>query len=303
MWSSTVVDYYCPVDCGKEACLHKCCSQWVSPHGGPPQNAGVREPLLILSPLLTCCASPAFSGSPTKGANSEVATPPLPSKDPNIPGGPGGPQTRGQSQRWPTSGRKCYVTPAFSGGPLQKGTQTKVAHKRAEVLHQPYNLRVPQTRGQSQRWPTRGRKCCITPAFSGVPKQEDKVTSGPQVGGSATSALQSRGSPNKGTKSKVAHKWAEVLHQPYVLGGPQTRGQSQRWPTSGRKCYATPTFSGGPQTRGQSQRWPTRGRKCCITPAFSGVPKQEDKVTGGPQVGGSATSALQSRGSANKGTK
>ena len=68
----------------------------------------------------------------------------------------------------------------------------------------------------------------------------------------------------------VAQKWAEVLHHPCVLGGPQTRGQSQWWPTSERKCY--------------------------ITPAFSGVPKQGDKVNGGPQVGGSATSPLHSWG-------
>ena len=47
-----------------------------------------------------------------------------------------------------------------SRGPLQKGTEIKVAHKRAEVLR--------------------------TPAFSGVPKQGDKVKGGAQVGGSAT---------------------------------------------------------------------------------------------------------------------
>ena len=188
---------------------------------------------------------------------------------------------------------------------------------------------VPYRRGDKQKWPTSGRKCYISPTVSGVPKQGDKVKGGPQVGRSATSALQSRGSPKKETKSKVAHKWAEVLHQPYDLGGPQTRGQSQRWPTSGRRCYISPafsggplqkgrqtkvahkraecyispTFSGGPQTRGQSQRWPTSGRKCYVIPAISGVPKQGDKVTTGPQVGGSATSALQSRGSPNKGTK
>ena len=214
----------------------------------------------------------------------------------------GGPQPRGQSQRWPPSGRKCYITPAFSGvlkqgenvkgdqqvggqatSPLRsrdvpnKGTRAMVAHKWAEVLHHPCVLGGPQTRGQSQRWPTSGQKCYITPAFCGVPEQGDKVKGGPQVGGSATSSLRSRGSPNKGTKSMVVHKWAEVLHHPCVHGGLQTRGQSQWWPTSGRKCY--------------------------ITPVFSGVPRQGDKIKGGPQVGGTATSPLRSRGSPNKGTK
>ena len=150
---------------------------------------------------------------------------------------------------------------------------------------------------------------------------------GPQVGTIATSPLRSWGSPNKGTKSKVAHKWAGVLHHPCVLGGPQTRGQSQRWPTSrqntsplrswgspnkGTKSKVAhkwvellyhPCVLGGPQTRGQSQRCPTSGQNCYITPAFLGVRKQGDQVKGGPQVGGSATSPLRSWGSPNKGTK
>ena len=50
-----------------------------------------------------------------------------------------------------------------------------------------------------------------------------------------------------------AHKWAEMLHHPCILGGPQQRGQNQSGPTSGRKCYITPAFSGIPKERGQSQ--------------------------------------------------
>ena len=246
------------------------------------------------------------------------------------------------------------TSPLRSQGFPNKGTKSMVAHKWAEVLHHPCILGVPQSRGQSQRWPTSGRKCYNTPAFSGVPKQNDKVNGRPQVGGSATSPLRSRGAPNKTTKSMVAHKWAKVLHHPCVLGGPPTRGQGQWWPTSGRKCYITPGFSGvpkqgdkgkggsqvggsatslirsrgspnkgtkskvahkwaevlhhpcvpgGPQTRRHSHRWPTSGRSCYITLAFSGFPNQGHKVNGGPQVGGSATSPLRSRGSPNKKTK
>ena len=168
------------------------------------------------------------------------------------------------------------------GGPQGNGTETKVAHKRAEKLHHAYVPGVPRTRGQSSPWPTGGRKCYVTPAFSGLPKQGDNVKGGPQVGGSAESSLRSRGSPNKakggpqvgtratstcvlqrpvqkGTETKVAHMWAEVLHHRCLLGGAQTGGQSQRWPPSGRKCY--------------------------ITLAVSGVPIQGDKVKRGPQVG------------------
>ena len=212
-------------------------------------------------------------GSPNKGIKSKVAQ-----KWAEVLHHPcvlGGPQTWGQSQRWPTSGRKCYITPAFSGVPKQ-GDKVNGGPQVGRLLHHPCVLGGPHTRGQSQRWPTSGRKCYITPAFSGVPKHEDKVKGGPQVVGSATSPLRSRGSPNKGTKSTVADKWAEVLHHPCVLRCPQTRGQSERWPSSGRKCY--------------------------ITPAFSGVPKHGDKVKGGPQVGRSATSPLRSRLSQNTGT-
>ena len=350
-----------------------------------------------------CYITPAFLGVPKQGDKvkggpqvGKIATSPLPC---------GAPQKRGQSQRSPTSGQNCYITPAFlgvpkpgdkvkggpqvgriarsplpswgapkkgdkvKGGPQvggsatsplrswgspKKGAKSKVPHKWTEVLHHPCLLGGPQTRGQSQRWPTSGQNCYITRAFLGVPKQGDKVKGGPQVGGSATSPLRSWGSPNKGTKSKVAHKWAELLHHPCVLGGPQTRGQSQRFPTSGQNSYITlaflgvpkhgdkvkggpqvgriatshlrsrgsppkrtkskvarkwaevlhhPCVLGGPQTRRQSQRWPTSGQNCYITPAFLGVPKQGNKVKGGPQVGGSATSPLPYRWSPNKATK
>ena len=156
----------------------------------------------------------------------------------------------------------------------------------------------------------------------GSPPQGDGNKSGPQVGRSATSPLRSRGSQNKARKSKVAHKWAELVHHPAVLRGPKTRGQSQRWPTSGRVC-TTPLRSrgllpqgdvkkSGPQVRGSAKSpQPSQGREtkeakkrrnCYITPAFSGVHKKGDKVKGGPQVGGSAMSPLRSWGSQNKGT-
>ena len=187
-----------------------------------------------------------------------------------------GPQTRGQSQKCPTSGQNCYITPAFSRVPKQRD-KVKGAPQVGGIATSPLRLGGPQTRTQSQRWPTGGRNGYITPAFSGVPKQGDKVKGAPQVGASATSPLRSRGSPNKGTKSKAPDKWTEFLHHPCVLGGPQTRGQSQRWPTNGQNCY--------------------------ITCAFSGVPKQGDKVKGARQVGRIATSPLRSRGSPNEGTK
>ena len=139
----------------------------------------------------------------------------------------GGPQTRGQSQSWPISGQKCYITPVFSGVPQQRdgnksgpekggsatsplrspGSRNKVikskgAHKWAEVRHHPSVLGVPYRRGMKEKWPTKRRKCHVTAAFSGVPKQRDKVKGSRQVGGIATSPLSSRLSPTVGDGNK-----------------------------------------------------------------------------------------------------
>ena len=242
----------------------------------------------------------------------------------------GGPQTRGQRQRWPICVRKCYITPEFSGvakqgdkvkggpyvratalsllrsrGSPNKGTKSNTAHMWAEVLNHPCVFGCCQTRGQRQRQHKCERKCYITPAFSGVGKQGGKVKGGPEVGSTAISLLCSRGSPNKGTKSKVAHMWAQVLHHPCILGGRQTRGQSKRRPKRGRKCYITPAFSRVPKQGDKVKSGPQVGGSGTAPLHSQGSPKQGDKfnVKGGPQVGGSATSPVRSRGSPNKRAK
>ena len=65
-----------------------------------------------------------------------------------------------------------------------------------------------------------------------------------------------------GTKSEMAHMWAQWLPNPCRLRGP--------------KCLA----------RGQNQKWPTRGHSGYLTPAVSGVPNalHRDKITNGPHV-------------------
>ena len=77
-------------------------------------------------------------GSSTKGTKSELDASPLPS-------------------RGPKSGRKCYITPAFSGVP-NKGTKSELA---ASPL--------------PSRGPKSGWKCYITHAFSGIPNKGDKI--------------------------------------------------------------------------------------------------------------------------------
>ena len=189
------------------------------------------------------------------------------------------------------------TSPLLSRGFSNKGTKSKVAHKWAEVVRHHcvvrFSLREASPRPRKQKWPTKARECNITLAFSEVTKQGDKVKRGPQVERTATSPFAVGGPLHRGTETKVAHKWTQALHYPCVLGRPQTRGQSQRWPTSERKCYINPAFSKFPYRRGWKQHWPTKGRKRYITLAFSTVLQKGDKVEGGPQVGGSGTSRVR----------
>ena len=121
---------------------------------------------------------------------------------------PGSPKTWGTKSELvgPTSGRKCYITPVFSGIPKDMGDKIRIggAHKWAEMLHHPCILGdPPKTWGTKSELvePTSGRKCYITPAFSGIPKDMgDKI----RIGG--------------------AHKSAEMLHHPCILGDPQRHG-------------------------------------------------------------------------------
>ena len=138
-----------------------------------------------------------------------------------------------------------------------RGPKSELAHKWADWLCHPCRLGGPQ---------------CLTAG--------DKIRTGPQVGGMATSPLPTRGSPTpqsgsqnqkwpmsgrisyvspavmgvpnaskRGTKSEVAHKWADWLCHPRRLGwSPMlwSGGQNQKWPTSGRINYVTPAVWGGP---------------------------------------------------------
>ena len=162
------------------------------------------------------------------------------------------------ASRGPTSGRKCYATPAFFGVP-----------KQGEKIRTGSPL--------PSQGPTRGHKCYVSPTFSRFPKQGDKITRG-----CLTLAFS------------AAHKWAEVLRNPCILRGPQTREQNHKelphpYPLGAQKTaevLRNPCILKGPQTRGQNQKW--LPHPCLLR---------------GPQEGGSATQPLHSQGSPNKGTK
>ena len=83
--------------------------------------------------------------------------------------------------------------------------------------------------------PTSGWKCYITLAFSGIPK--DMVDKLRIVGAHKWPEMLHDpfilGIP-KGTEDTIriggAHNWAEMLHHPCILGDPQMHGgQNQNW--------------------------------------------------------------------------
>ena len=377
---------------------------------GSPTTWGTKSDLVGPTSGRKCYITPAFSGVPKDmgdkirigGAHkwAEMLHHPCILGGPQRHGGQNqnswGPQvggnatsplhSRGSPKTWGTKSKlvgpigagKCYITPAFSGIPKNMGDKIRIggAHRCAEMLHHPCILGGPQRHGgQNQNWwGPLGSEMLHHPCILGDPQTnggQNQNWSGPQVGGNATSPLHSRGFLKTwGTKSELvgptigrkcyitpafsgipkdmgnkitiggAHKWAEMLHHPCILGDPQTNGgQNQNWwgPQVGGNATSPLHSRGFPKTWGTKSELvgPTGARKCYITPAFSGVPKDMgDKIRiggahnwaemlhhpcilghpkrhgkqnqnwGGPQVRGNATSPLHSRGSPNKwGTK
>ena len=156
------------------------------------------------------------------------------------------------------------MQPVHSRGSPNKGTKSEVA---ASTL--------------PSRGPTSGPKCYVTCAFSGVPKQGDKIRSGCLI-------LAFLG----------AHKRAKVLCNLCILGGPQTWEQNQKWlpqpcllggPQEGQSAMQ-PVHSQGSPNKGTKSEvaasplpsgGPTSGPKCYVTGVFSGVAKQGDKIRSG----------------------
>ena len=164
--------------------------------------------------------------------------------------------------------------------------------------------------GQNGRWPTCGRIGYITHDVGGIPN-----------------------TPERGIKSEVAHMWADWLHQPCRMRGPQCSIAGDKI----RSCahvggLATPPLPHRGcamlHSGGENRKWPTCGRTGCITPAYRGSPmlhsggtKSEvahmwadwlhlpcriggpqcsiagDKIRCGPHVGGWTSSPLLYRGS------
>ena len=219
---------------------------------------------------------------------------------------------RGQDQNWlpqpcliggPKVGGNA-TSPLHCQGSPTKGTKSKRAQKRAEMLHHPCILGGPQQRGQNQSGPKRGRKCYITPAFSGVPnaKRGEKIRSGyltpafsgvpnTKRGEKIRSGYLTRafsGVPNKGDKIKVgpkeggnatsplhsrgsptpsAGRKSEVATSPLPSRGSPTKGTKSKRAQKRAEMLHHPRILGGPQTNGD------KIRIGCLNPAFWGTHK------------------------------
>ena len=124
--------------------------------------------------------------------------------------------------REPKRQRKCYVTPTFSGIPNAKPGEQ--------------NQKLVPNKGNKIR------SGCLTLAFSGAQKRA-KMPHHPAFSGI----------PN----AKRGEKNQKRLAHPYILGGPQTRGQNQKGPRRGDKIksgYITTSYLGFPIASNMNKR-------------------------------------------------
>ena len=216
----------------------------------------------------------------------EMATSPLPYR--------GSPplESGAQNQKWPTTGRNGYLTPAVSGIPTasERGAKSEVAHKWAKWLPHPCRIGDPrrftaggrirsgpqvgematsplpyrrspplQSRGQNQKWPTSGESGYLTPAVSGIPTASER-----------------------GAESEVAHKWAKWLPHPCRIRDPHrftAGGRIRTGPQVGKVATSPLPYRGSPplQSGGHNQKWPTSGQSGYLTPAVSGIPTASER--------------------------
>ena len=268
----------------------------------------------------------------------KVATSPLPSRGspPLHSGGQNQKWPTSGENGYLTPAVSGIPTTSQRGGKIRSGQQ--VGKMATSPL--PYRGSPPlQSGGQNQKWPTSGQNGYLTPAVSKIPTASEhgsKIRSGPQVGKMATSPLPYRGSPplqSKGAKSEVAHLWAKWLPHHCRIGNPhrfRAGGKIRSGPQAGKMATSPLPYRGSPplQSRGQNQKWPTSGQNGYLTPAVSGIPTASQrgpksevahlwakwlphpcrlgdphrfraggKIRSGPQVGKMATSPLPYRGS------
>ena len=201
----------------------------------------------------------------------------------------------------PTCGRFAYIPAAVSGVPnaSKRGTKLEMGPHVGRLATSPLLSRgspTLQSGGQNQKWAHMWAVCLHPRCCLGGPqrfKAGDKIRIGPTCGRIDCITLAVSESPllqSRGQNQNRAHMWADWLHHPCCLGGPQrfkAGDKIRNGPACGRFGYITPAVSGGP--------------KCSQSPLLSrggpNAPKRGTKSEMGPRVGRLATSPVLSRGS------
>ena len=136
-------------------------------------------------------------------------------------------------------GRKCYITPAFSGVPNKREQNQKTKPTPGvTMMHHATKRGFKDCPGflnsTGRLGAKRGRKCYITPAFSGVPnKREQNQKTKPTLGVTMMHHATKRG----------------FKDCPGFLNSTGRLGAKR-----GRKCYITLAFLGVPNKGGQNQK-------------------------------------------------
>ena len=136
-----------------------------------------------------------------------------------------------------------------AGGKIRSGPQVG----KLATSPPPYQGAPPLQSGeQNQKWPTSGQIGYLTPAVSGSPTASER-----------------------GTKSEVAHKWANWLPHPCRIGEPhrlRAGGKIRSGPQVGELATSPQLYRGAPppQSGWQNQKWPTSGQIGYLDPAVSG---------------------------------
>ena len=175
--------------------------------GGPKEGRNATSAVHCQGSLTPSAGSKIRTSLQQRGTKSEVAASPLPFRGSNrgrkchvTPALLAIPDKGEINQKWlphpylledPIEGGNA-MSPLHSRGCPTKGTELRSgsltpffsgAQKRAEMLRHPRILGRPQQRGMKSqvvasplpcRGPKRGRKCYVTPAFSGIPNKGDQ---------------------------------------------------------------------------------------------------------------------------------
>ena len=216
----------------------------------------------------------------------ELATSPPPYR------GASPPQSRGQSQKWPTSGEIGYLTPAVLGSPTasERGAKSEMAHKWANGLPHPCRIGEPQrfrAGGKIRSGPQVGKLATSPLPYQGAPPpqsggQNQKWPTSGQIGYLTPAVLESPTASERGAKSEVAHKWANWLPHPCHIREPQclrAGGKIRSGPQVGKWATSPLPYRGAPtlQSGGQNQKWPTSGQIGYLDPAVSGSPTASER--------------------------